>query len=889
MDVAQPSAEIWREALALFERLLALGSPNRDQELAALATSRPDLYPHVLTLLAADRSAEARGFLAGDAATDAGITPAAPETALEAGTHFGAYQLERQLGLGGMGDVWLARRIDGRFEGAVALKVLHAHVAQSSARERFVREGRILGQLSHPHIARLLDAGATSLGVLYFVLEYVEGEPIDRWCDERRLDLPARLRLFLQVCDAVAHAHTHLVIHRDLKPANILVTERGEIKLLDFGIAKLVEPEKPAEETELTRLSGRALTPDFAAPEQILGQPVTTATDVYALGVLLYLLLSGRRPYRRHHMTTRELERHVLVAEAVPLGRATLGGDDAGAIAEQRSSTAQKLKRALSGDLNTIVAKALRAEPERRYSSVEQLSADVGRYLAGHPVLAARDTWTYRTRKFISRHVAGVTVATASVLLLAGFAVAMYVQVERTARERVRAEQVSSFLVDLFELSDPYKGRGNEVTARELLDIGTRQVESRFEAQPDTRAALMGTMGRVYNRLGLAGEARPVLEKALEGLIEIHGPAHPDIAATLNEIGNALAAQGELEAAQARLEEALQMRRDLLGADAAEVAETLTDLGRVALERGQPKVAEQYFRDSLALYSRRGLQATPQAALVMNELASLLVYVGHYDEAAGLLEAALKIDRRSVGEDHPRVIMEIHNLAFVLQMQGQFAAAEPLFRESNEQMLRVLGPEHPYTIDTLSNYGRFLRRKGDIAEAEKVLRDVLELNLRVRGAAHPTVGISQVNLAILLHDAVRLSEAEAQFRAGLETYTKTLPPDHPSFVHALSGIGRVLVDRGHAAEAVPLLRRATEIAGAAMPADSPMLAIARSSLASALVEMRQYDEAESLLRNSYPIVIGTQGKESAVVRQARKTQADLERVRAEGQHRGSGG
>ena len=342
MDVAQPSAEVWREALAFFERLLALGPQNRDQELAGLAEARPDLYPHVLTLLGADRAAEAGEFLAGDAAMDAGIKSDVSEAALEAGTRFGAYQLERQVGLGGMGEVWLARRIDGRFEGAVALKVLHAHVAQSAARERFVREGKILGQLSHPHIARLLDAGATSMGVLYFVLEYVEGKPVDEWCDERSLDVPARLQLFLQVCDAVAHAHAHLVIHRDLKPPNILVTTQGEIKLLDFGIAKLVEPEKPAEETELTRLSGRALTPDFAAPEQILGQPVTTATDVYALGILLYLMLSGRRPYRRQHMSTSELERDVLMAEAVPLGRATLAGDDAAAIAEHRRSTPQE-------------------------------------------------------------------------------------------------------------------------------------------------------------------------------------------------------------------------------------------------------------------------------------------------------------------------------------------------------------------------------------------------------------------------------------------------------------------------------------------------------------------------------------------------------------------
>jgi serine/threonine-protein kinase len=879
VSVVQPSAELWREALASFERLLSVPTRDREQELAQLASARPDLYPHVLTLLGADRSAVERHFLEGDVVADAGVESATRTSALEAGTRFGAYQLERQLGLGGMGDVWLARRTDGRFEGAVALKVLHAHVAQSSARERFVREGRILGQLSHPHIARLLDAGATSLGVLYLVLEYVEGKPIDEWCDERRLDVAARLRLFLQVCDAVSHAHARLVIHRDLKPANILVTGHGEIKLLDFGIAKLVEAEKPAEETELTRLSGRALTPDFAAPEQILGQPITTATDAYALGVLLYLLLSGRKPFRRQHLSGLELAREAATTEAASLERVTLTGEDAEAIATNRHSTPQKLRRALAGDLDTIVAKALRPEGERRYASVEQLAADVGRHLAGHPVLAARDTWFYRTRKFVSRHVAGVSVATATVLLLTAFAIAMYVQVQRTARERVRAEQVSAFLVDLFETSDPYKGRGNEVTARELLDAGTRQIEARFAGDPGTRALLLSTMGRVYNRLGLASEAQPLLDTALEGLVEVYGPEHPEIAATLNEIGFAEEVQGRLEAAEARLQEALTMRRALLGPEAPEVAETLTRLGIVAFEKGEQKIAEQYFRDSLSLYSRRGLQDTPQAAEVMNELASLLAYVGRYDEAARLLNDAIRIERAAFGDDYPRVIMATHNLAYVLQMQGEFAQAESLFVEADEQLRRVLGPEHPYTIDALSNYGRFLRRKGDVAGAEKVLREVLDLNLKVRGPAHANVGTSQVNLAILLHDAARLSEAETLFRASIETYTRALPPGHTSFAPALAGLGRVLVDQGRATDALPLLRQATEIASATMPAESPMLAITRTSLASALIAMRQYDEAESLLRASFPIVIATQGKTSAVVRQARQAQEELDRAR----------
>jgi eukaryotic-like serine/threonine-protein kinase len=878
MAIEQPPAEVWREALASFERLLGLTPEERERQLSGLAQARPDLYRHVVALLGADRAAQEGDFLSGDAAADVGLKLQLTETALEAGTRFGAYQLERQLGMGGMGEVWLARRVDGRFEGVVALKVLHAHVAQSAARERFVREGRILGQLSHPYIARLLDAGATSLGVLYFVLEYVEGKPIDQWCDEQNLDVAARLRVFLQVCDAVSHAHTHLVIHRDLKPPNILVTAQGEIRLLDFGIAKLVESEKPAEETELTRLSGRALTPDFAAPEQILGRPITTATDVYALGILLYLLLSGRMPYQRQHMTGGELERDVQTAEAAPLGRATTAGDDANAIAARRGSTPNRLRRTLSGDLNTIVAKALHAEPERRYATVEQMSADVRRYLAGHPVLAVRDTWAYRTRKFVTRHFVGVSVGVAAVLLLAAFAAAMYAQMQRTARERARAEQVSSFMVDVFDLSDPYKGRGNQVTARELLDASTKQVESRFAGQPETRALLMGAMGRVYNRLGLGAEAQPLLEKALAGLIEIHGVSDPENAAILNELGNALVSQGKFEPAEARLQEALKMRRELLGPESPEVAETLRDLANAAQARGDSKVAEQYFRDSLALYSRLGLSSTPQAAFVMNDLATLLSFGGRYGDSAHLLQSALEIDRLALGPDHARVIMETHNLAFALQAQGEFAAADPLFRQSMEQMRRVFGPEHPYTIDALSNYGRFLRHRGDLAAAEQTLREVLDLNLRVRGPEHMLVGTSEVNLAMVLHDLGRVDEADQQFRAALAIYTKSLPPDHPLVVSALCGMGRVLIDRGRASEAIPLLRRALTIAQVT-PEESPVRAAARGALGSALVARHEYEEAAPLLRDSYPILLRTQGERSTAVRQARSAQADLQRVR----------
>ena len=864
MAVAEPSAEVWREALEWFDRLFVLDAEQRGRQLADLSLSRPDLHPHVLTLLQAHRGAEARGFLTGDAVSNALFDPDFLDAPLEPGARFGAYELERQLGIGGMGEVWLARRVDGRFEGEVALKVLHAHVAQSSARERFVREGRILGQLSHPHIARLLDAGSTPLGVLYLVLEYVAGESIDCWCEARSLDVQARLRIFQQVCQAVAHAHRHLVVHRDLKPGNILVTPEGEIKLLDFGIAKLVEAEKAAEETELTRLGGRALTPDFAAPEQILGQPITTATDIYALGVLLYLLLSGRRPYQRQAMPLRELERHVLHSEAVPLSRAA----------------PPKLRRVLSGDLETIAATAMRVEPARRYSSVERLTSDIERYLTGRPVLAARDSWTYRTRKFVTRHVVGVSVVAAAMVLAGAFTVTLSMQVARTARERARAEEVSRFLVDMFELSDPFKARGSEVTARELLDHGTQRIETQFADHPETRAALLSTVGKVYARLGLARDALPLLEKSLAGLIETHGPVHPDVADTLNEIGNALLDAGKPVAARERLEQALKVRRQLVRGDDASVARTLMDLGRVAQENGDPATAEHYLRDSLAMYTRLGLGESTAASDVMGELGIQFVFAGRFAEAVEQFQSALKIDRVALGEDYPRTLMETHNLAVALQSIERFDEAEPLFHRTNEQLARVLGAEHPFTIDALSNYGRFLRHKGDFVDAEPVFRKVLALNLRVHQPDESVVGLSHVNLGIVLHDLGRLSEAEQEFRAALQIYAKGLPADHPLQAAALAGAGRVLVDEGRVDEALPLLRKARKLVETPDMANSPARAMARISLGSALAKTGAYDEAAALLEDSYPIVLRTQGQGSAVIRQAQAAQLTIDRGRS---------
>ena len=382
----------WRDAFAEFERLLSLDPADVAPQLDALRQSRPELYPQVQTLLAASQQAQAGAFMATGAGTRLGhLDDERIASELKPGEQIGQYRLERPIGEGGMGEVWLARRADGLFEAPVALKLMHLHLAQSSARERFVREGRILGELTHGNVGRLLDAGVLPGGQLYLALEYIAGMRIDRWCDERGLDVPARVRLFLQVCEAVAHAHAHLVVHRDLKPSNILVTDDGIVKLLDFGIAKLVE-DKPSEtlESDLTRVGGRALTPDYAAPEQIEGGTITVATDVYALGLILYTLLSGARPYgAAAGRSERELERAVLEFEPPP----------------PSSVAAEKKQRELlRGDLDVIIGKALKKAPRERYPAVPAMAADLRCYLDERPISARPDSLAYRSAKFVRRH-----------------------------------------------------------------------------------------------------------------------------------------------------------------------------------------------------------------------------------------------------------------------------------------------------------------------------------------------------------------------------------------------------------------------------------------------------------------------------------------------------
>src|SRR5581483_1679851 len=402
-----------------------------------------------------------------------------------------------------------------QFRKLVAIKVVKRGMDTDYVLERFHNERQILAHFDHPNIAKLLDGGVTADGRPYVVMEFIAGQPIDEYCDARRLDVQARLELFLKVCSAVAYAHQNLVVHRDLKPRNVLVMDNGEPRLLDFGIAKML-----GDDREVTMPGMRMMTPDYASPEQVRGEPVTTASDVYSLGVLLYELLSGHRPYQIKSYTPVEIEKVICGQEPeLPSDAATRGRDDTGTESTAPSATAPSRPRGtasqLKGDLDNIILMALRKEPQRRYASVEQFAEDIRRHLEGLPVIARKDTFAYRAGKFVTRNKVAVSVALAFVLLLAVSLVVIVRQSVRAARERDKARQVAQFLAEIFKVSDPGESRGNSVTAREILDKGAERIDRELSGQPEVQATLMATIGQVYESLGLYDAAAPVLEKAL--------------------------------------------------------------------------------------------------------------------------------------------------------------------------------------------------------------------------------------------------------------------------------------------------------------------------------------------------------------------------------------
>jgi eukaryotic-like serine/threonine-protein kinase len=824
----------------LLEQALDLTPAERAAWLAGVRARTPDLAREVEALLAIEDELDARGFLATTAAVD--LPRPVPSLA---GRRIGAYTLERPIGQGGMGTVWLARRSDGRYDGWVAIKLLNLALLDAQGGERFRREGTALASLAHPNIARLSDAGVTDDGQPFLVLEYVEGREIDAYCDDERLSPERRIALFLQVIGAVAHAHANLIVHRDLKPSNILVTPDGTVKLLDFGIAKLVSADASADAPSTGKGVGGRM-PESAAPEQVRGEPITTSTDVYAAGVLLYELLAGRHPTCEESRSAAEHFRAIVETEPPRLSTAATG-------AEVRATSLDRMRRLYAGDLDNIVAKALKKRPEERYASVNELADDLRRYLSHEPVRARPDTLRYRAGKFVRRNRIGVAVGAIAAIALIAAATRERQLRGRAEREAGKAVAVEEFLLSVFGAADPFAPRAarpGDITARALLDRGARRIDSSLTAQPEVRAELREALGRVYGNLGLYDAAAAQLRRSLADRRALHGARHPDVAQAMDALGVVLVEQGRLDEADTLLRGALEQRRKNYGDRSDVTAESVEHLADLLTNRNEFGAAEPLYREALAI--RRGLHGDSDTSVATTQLslAELLVAKGTYDSAAVLYRSALAIRVRALGENHPLTGNAIQGLAKAEEHLGHYDEAERTYRRALAVQRKSVGDAHPSTSGTLNSLGQMLFKMGRHAEAESLLREALALNRRMFGENHETVSGNLGNLALIVRERGDLDEAERLLRQALAIDRAIYGPEHTNVGYDLNELAVVLRLKGRSDLAVPILREALaqnrRLAGEKFRGTIAV----EVQLGRALRETGQLAEAERLFRDA---------------------------------------
>jgi serine/threonine-protein kinase len=803
--------------------------------------------------------------------TDGAVAPESPEDdAVDlTGERIGPYRIVRSLGRGGMGEVFLAERADEQFQQQVAIKLVRRGLLSRNVQGRLKLERQILATLDHPNIARLFDGGTTTDGTPYIVMEFVDGEPIDVYCDSRCLSVEQRLRLFQVVCSAVHRAHQNLVVHRDLKPSNILVARDGTPKLLDFGIAKMLDDRQMMHTMAVTQADYRVLTPDHASPEQIRGDPITTASDTYVLGVVLYELLCGCKPFTLQGNRLGELERAICEATPPLPSMVVQAREDAAGIARQRGTSPARLRRELAGDLDNIVLMAMRKEPERRYSSVEQFAADIDRYLQGMPVLARADAWSYRAGKFLVRHSLAVGLAAAFLALLVGFSVTTYFQAQRIAQERdlaeaeraraqaalERAEAVKEFLVNSFQLADPSHARGKEITAREILDQGAARIGKELRTQPDLQATLLDTIGSVYLSLDLPADAQPLIEQGLAVRRKLYGEHHVDVASSLYSLNRVYEKKGDLKTAEALAVDSLAINSLLTGKQSLETAGSLCRLGVIEFAKGDLAGAQQRLEECLRI--RVALRGPDHEDLTspLDNLARLAQARRDFPEAERLDREALRIDLLTRGKDHPQYIRHLHNLATTLHDQGDLDGAEKLYHQTIDLLRQVLGAEHSETIEATSNLGRLLEDRKHYDEAQQIYASALAATRK----AHPE---PHVDVANLLSDLGRLAllrkqyaEAEQRLREALQIYRATLPPGHSYTAGALTNLGRAQLELNRPQEAEATLQSALNEWSKAVGASSPLYALARAFLGRAWAMQGRFAEAEPALLETYPALV----------------------------------